>query len=200
MKPNKVVERYARKLAPLTTDVGIKKMKILTICLLLMASTLSYAEMGAGIQLKSTAFSNGDQTNNYAEVLKDGDNFLAAITQTGDQKAIEVWFDQNRTLSMSDTNGDSRSDRFIFSTDHIPQMVFDRGENDKLIPIAPEELKKMQDFAKTMSEEFPKVIDAAKTTNDTQFWGFISNILEKDEESQQGGPGYPPQGVGSPDP
>lgn len=154
-------------------------MKILTTCLLLIAGTISYAEMGDGIRIKSSTFSSGGATNNYTEVLKDGDNFLAAITYTGDQKTVAIWFDQSKTLSITDTNTDGRSDRFVFSTDRIPQMVLDRGENDTLIPITQEELKRMQDFATTMADEFPKVIDAAKTTNDAQFWGAISNIVEK---------------------
>ena len=180
MNPNNRLQGTLHKVSgPLNPDVGIKNMKILTIYLLLIACTISYAEMGDGIRIKSSAFSSGGITNNYAEVLKDGDNFLAAITHTGDQKTMQIWFDQSKTLSITDTNNDGRSDRFIFSTDRIPQTVLDRGENDILIPISVEELKNMQDFAATMAEEFPKVIDAAKTTNDAQFWGAISNIVEK---------------------
>ena len=176
-------------------------MKILSICLLLLATSVAYAEADTNIYLKSDVFSLNGTTNNYIEVLKEGSNHLASITQTSKGREIGFWFEQNRALSMMDTNNDGRTDRFTFMTDYIPTMVFTRGENNELIPISDEELKKMQDFARVMSSEFPKVIDAAKSSNENLFWGTISNIVnQRDEESQQSVPGYPPQGVGSPEP
>ena len=154
-------------------------MNKIIICILLITAPLACAETGTNIYLKSDVFSLHGTTNNYVEVLKEGSNHLASITQTSQGREIGFWFDQNRTLSMIDTNNDGRTDRFSFSVENIPTMVFTRGENNELIPIADEELKKLQDFAKVMSSEFPKVIDAAKSSNENQFWGTISNIVNQ---------------------
>ena len=54
----------------LIPDVGIKTMKKLTICLLLFAAPLAYAETDTNIYLKSGMFSSAGLTNNnYVEVF-----------------------------------------------------------------------------------------------------------------------------------
>ena len=136
-----------------------------------------------------------DGTNDsYVEVIKQGDQILSSYSRLPSGTEVGIWLDERHSYSMTDTNQDGRFDRFTFFTDLIPQRILVRTDDDKLEPINPEELQRIQEFSSVVAEEFPKMTEAAGSTNEnkeTVFWQAFTNIVDKamevGEETQQTG-------------
>jgi hypothetical protein len=157
---------------------------LLPLFMLVSAACGATAQSNVNIRLRSVSWDqNRDGTkDSYTEVIKRGTNWISSYMRLPGRTEVGFWVDQNHSFSMTDTNNDGRFDVFHFMSNMIPETILIRAQGDALEPVDADTLRKQQEFAATMTSEFPKMVSAAQSTNDNRdgrFWGAFSNIVEK---------------------